>query len=196
MFPRKILMIIVLAGVPLSLHAEKMITFILQTGSSYTISGFHEREYGDIDNPTLEETEYLPGFYMSQLQVAIGRQINESLYLGFMIGGWLRNDFSSYAVTNASLYTKYAFIEKDWSPILSFQGGLFMEEFPDSYLGFVINPAFGIELNRSQRLPLHITLGYLLTFYFFEGTDPGNEDYLNNEGELRHGISLTAGFSF
>ncbi len=185
-----------LAGVSLSLHAGKTIDVILQTGSSYTLAGFHEKEYGDIGNTTVEETEFMPGFYMNQLQLALGKQLNESLYLGFMIGGWLRSDFSSYAVTNASLYTKYALTGNNISPILTFQGGLFMEEFPDSYLGFVINPAVGVEMNRSQGLPVHITIGYLLTFYDFGGTDPGNENYLNDESEQRHGISLTAGCSF
>ena len=196
MSPRKILALLLLTGLTFSLYAERKVTFVVQAGTSYTLAGFHEKETGDVGDTTLESTEFMPGPYMNQLQFALGKQLNKSLYLGFMIGAWLRSDLSSYAVTNASLYTKYAFTEKELSPILTFQGGLFMEEFPDSYLGFVVNPAVGIELNRSRKLPLHLSLGYLLTFYNFEGTDPGNEDYLNNESAQRHGISLTAGFSF
>lgn len=193
---RRVLCLCLLASAALSLHAERKITFIVQTGTSFTLAGYHEREYGDMGSTTLEETEFMPGFYMNQLQFALGKQFSESLYLGFMIGGWLRTDFSSYAVTNASLYTKYAITENNLSPIVTCQGGLFMENFPDSFLGFVVNPAVGVELNRSRDTPMHITLGYLLTFYEFEGTDPGNENYLNNEGEQRHGITLTGGISF
>jgi len=192
----KLLWILLLAGISLSAYAERKVQFVLQTGTSYRLLGFYEEEIGDENDPDVYEEELMPGMYMNQLQIGIGQNINDSLYLGFMVGGWVNTDFSSYAITNASLYSKYAFTEQDLSPIATFQGGLYMEGFPDSFLGFVINPALGVEWNRLSGVPLHLTAGYLLTFYNFEGTAPDDDTYLNNESKQEHGISLTLGFSF
>lgn len=173
-----------------------LLTFILQTGSSVGVSGYNLKEWGDEGDTNKSETEYLPGFVLNNFQFGIGSELTEKMYLAFMIGAWGNEDFSRYAVTTASLYGKYVFLDNNISPVCTLQGGLFLEDFPEAFLGLVVNPSVGVEFNRSTGRNFHVTLGYLLTYWKNEGTDPGNSEYIDNDEEQRHAVSLNIGMTF
>lgn len=171
-------------------------TFLLQTGSSFGLSGYNVKEWGDKGDTDKRETEYLPGFVLSNFQLGIGSELSEKIYLAFMIGAWGNVDFSRYAVTTASLYGKYIFLDNNISPVCTLQAGLFLEDFPEAFLGLVVNPSVGVEFNRNTGRNFHVTLGYLLTYWKNEGTDPGNSEYIDNDEEQRHAVSLNIGMTF
>lgn len=188
------LVLLVLSLVPT--FADKSISIVMQAGSSIGITGYNKDEEGYKGKTNLVETEFLPGFILSNLEFGLGTYISDKTYIAFMVGGWVDSDIIRYAVTTASLYYKYAFTDNNISPIFTFQGGLFLEEFPQAMLGAVINPSIGFEFDRSSRTKFHISVGYLLTHRALEEPDVEDPDYIRSEEEQRHAVSLNIGITF
>ncbi len=168
---------------------------LLRTGTSIGLSGYNVSERG-YEGETLEttETEYLPGFLLNSLQVGLGSWVSPQFYLAFTPGIWFSEDFSRFAFTPGALMGKYSFLSKPITPILSFQGGIFIEQ-PISLFGVFVNPAVGVEFGTPGGISWFVDCGYLFTYW---GQDSGmiddtGKEYLNIDEDIRHSISLSTG---
>jgi len=174
--------------------------FLLKTGTSIGITGYTLTEKGYENEEELEveeETEHLPGFILNTVQLGAGIKPLSNVFLAFVPGIWFSETFDRFAFTPASLLCKVSLFNKEVSPILSVQGGIFIEQ-PVSAFGMFANPAVGVEFINPNGPDWYIDCGYLVTYWSLEDgfIDTTERYYFNYDESIRHSVSISAGMMF
>lgn len=192
-----LLIILLLSGTLNAQEESKSnISFIIKGGVNIGIAGYNVVERGELGvDFTSVTTEYLPLFLLNTMQFGIGQDFSPQLYLALVPGIWFSEDFSRFAFTPMSVFGKYALTHKKTAPTLFLQGGIFIET-ELSLFGFFINPAIGIEFNRTEKAKWHISAGYLFTYWGLDTFDPGDPNNITNDKDVRHAVSISMGATF